>query len=727
MLCFRAKIKVRYTLLLFSFFAFSFYGIARVRTFLHHTVAKETNNDVAPDVIRRSLTARWHDSRELLNKISKTRNKFLAGERTPPKWDSGVDGQLVIEEDNWPPTKSDPVTQKDLIANENEIIENSDIDIPDSWDENSLIDDKNEAELRETTVPNPEEDFGGNNYDDADVQDSKKQNTYNKDFMDDIEAQSREAYPGIEESRQNNHKKDDPTQNFQLNLKLDTRHDDEQPQYDNGDVHAETIEEYGENEEEDEPEIAEDAEEYDDNKPDENNQGIATEKIPENRNTNQKFNKTIFQPNDSKIKYYISENLESFTRSQINGSRIANFGRANDFPMSPEDAVRKYGDDLPSWEKYEIFHYPKIYYLGLGANKTRVQQNISNNFGFDFDAGTEKEGHYKVVIGDHIGYRYEILKYVDAGTFGAVVLARDWSNPIARDVALKIMHLDEEEKYFLREVRMMEYLEKYASNHNYFSRMIATFQFRNHWCIVMELLGHAVDRHYLGHPVRDPHILRQFSSDIIKAMYYLNELNIVHGDLKPDNIMYIYGKNNESKGQLLKVADFGISCIPGSEDYHCPEYYIQTRYYRAPEVILSLPITPQCDMFSVGVILAEFWLGVPPFFGETEADQLAAMMEVIGLPPTYMIAKSRRKKIYAKAICYTTENGFHRKPYRKPLTKVLNGMDPMLFDLIARCLEWDPKVRITPEKALRHPFFTGSYPAVGLPPPLLIKRLFGEV
>lgn len=81
-------------------------------------------------------------------------------------------------------------------------------------------------------------------------------------------------------------------------------------------------------------------------------------------------------------------------------------------------------------------------------------------------------------------------------------------------------------------------------------------------------------------------------------------------------------------------------------EFECPGYYIQTRYYRSPEVILGMPFDTQTDMWSVGIILAEFYLGVPPFFGETETDQLAAMMEVLGLVPAYMVARSPRKKVY---------------------------------------------------------------------------------
>lgn len=440
-----------------------------------------------------------------------------------------------------------------------------------------------------------------------------------------------------------------------------------------------------------------------------------------------KSNRTIFDPSDHEITYQILHDDKDFSRSLLDDTRRYDSSWRPDFPITPQEAIARYGDKIPVWEKFEIMHYPKIYFMGLGANKTRLTTNATENFGYDYFHDDEEEGHYKVVPGDHIGYRYEIIKFLGSGTFGAVVLARDWSQPMTRNVALKIMHYDENDKYIIREMNMMKVIEKNATNRAYFSRLLATFNFRNHKCLVLELLGQSLHRHRFG-PVSDMAVFRRYAHDILMGLHYLKELNLVHADMKPGNIMFLNGKNNESEGQLLKIADFGIGCIPGNKDlFKCPAYYVQTRYYRAPEVILGVGINPAVDMFSLGVIFSEFFLGSPPFFGETETDHLAAMMETLGLPPTYMIAKSPRKKVYQRAICYETENGFKRRPYRKPLTKVLHGMDPELFDLIARCLEYDPKLRITPEEALKHPFVTGRKPKEKLKTPISMQRFQGKI
>lgn len=80
--------------------------------------------------------------------------------------------------------------------------------------------------------------------------------------------------------------------------------------------------------------------------------------------------------------------------------------------------------------------------------------------------------------------------------------------------------------------------------------------------------------------------------------------------------------------------------------FKCPEYYLQTRYYRSPEVILSLPYGTVADMWSLGIMVAEMYLGKPPFWGESETDQLASMMEVLGLIPPHMVEQSTRKHVY---------------------------------------------------------------------------------
>ena len=104
----------------------------------------------------------------------------------------------------------------------------------------------------------------------------------------------------------------------------------------------------------------------------------------------------------------------------------------------------------------------------------------------------------------------------------------------------------------------------------------------------------------------------------------LRENYIVHCDLKPENILLV----NRSKPNL-KLIDFGSSCFEKEKIYT----YIQSRFYRAPEVMLGIPYTTAIDMWSFGCILAELFTGFPIFPGETEVGQMGLIMEVIGVPP----------------------------------------------------------------------------------------------
>jgi dual specificity tyrosine-phosphorylation-regulated kinase 2/3/4 len=81
----------------------------------------------------------------------------------------------------------------------------------------------------------------------------------------------------------------------------------------------------------------------------------------------------------------------------------------------------------------------------------------------------------------------------------------------------------------------------------------------------------------------------------------------VHCDLKPENILL---KEYNKSG--IKMIDFGSSCFEQETLYT----YIQSRYYRAPEITLGLPYSHQIDIWSAGCILAELTTGVPLFPGE---------------------------------------------------------------------------------------------------------------
>ena len=109
---------------------------------------------------------------------------------------------------------------------------------------------------------------------------------------------------------------------------------------------------------------------------------------------------------------------------------------------------------------------------------------------------------------------------------------------------------------------------------------------------------------------------------------YIKDLGIIHCDLKPENILLI-----DSIKSAIKVIDFGTACFENQKIYT----YIQSRFYRAPEIMLGIAYDKAIDMWSLGCILVELYLGYPLFCGEDEPEQLAMIMEYIGVPPAKVI------------------------------------------------------------------------------------------
>lgn len=205
-------------------------------------------------------------------------------------------------------------------------------------------------------------------------------------------------------------------------------------------------------------------------------------------------------------------------------------------------------------------------------------------------------------------------------------------------------------------------------------------------------------------------LIRRFTKQLLSSLNLLKQHKVIHCDLKPENILLRHPLHSE-----IKVIDFGSSCFENEKVYT----YIQSRFYRSPEVILGMTYGMPIDMWSLGCILAELYTGVPIFPGENEQEQLACIMEVFGPPEKHLIEKSTRKKLFfdsmGKPRLTVSSKGRRRRPSSKTLQQVLKCDDEAFLDFIAKCLRWDPDRRMKPDEAIRHEFITGQKTSVPIP------------
>ena len=167
----------------------------------------------------------------------------------------------------------------------------------------------------------------------------------------------------------------------------------------------------------------------------------------------------------------------------------------------------------------------------------------------------------------------------------------------------------------------------------------------------------------------DVKVVKNMAIQLLIALRFLKKTNIIHCDLKPENILLKY--YNKS---MIKVIDFGSSCLCDERLYT----YIQSRFYRAPEIILGLPYDYSIDIWSFGCIICELITGQPIFAGDSENDQFACFLEVLGLPPEYLVEKSSRKNVYFEEDNRTLKimiSKANRKVGTKSLETILGSRD----------------------------------------------------
>ncbi|KAF2816836.1 kinase-like protein [Mytilinidion resinicola] len=368
--------------------------------------------------------------------------------------------------------------------------------------------------------------------------------------------------------------------------------------------------------------------------------------------------------------------------------------------VSPAQALQMV--NLNIFERGEIIDYKEIYFCGTKNAKKHVGDlnAQSANFGYDDD-----RGDYNIVLGDHLAYRYEVVDLLGKGSFGQVVRCVDHKTGLL--VAIKIIRNKKRfHQQALVEVNILQKLREWdPDNKHSMINFTQSFYFRGHLCISTELLGMNLYEFIKAHDFKgfSLRLIRRFSKQMLSSLVLLKSHRVIHCDLKPENILLAHPLHSE-----IKVIDFGSSCFENEKVYT----YIQSRFYRSPEVILGMSYGMPIDMWSLGCILAELLTGYPIFPGENEQEQLACIMEIFGPPEKHLIEKSSRKKLFfdslGKPRVTVSAKGRRRRPSSKTLQQALKCDDEAFLDFISRCLRWDPDRRMKPDEAMLHEFVTGT-------------------
>lgn len=366
------------------------------------------------------------------------------------------------------------------------------------------------------------------------------------------------------------------------------------------------------------------------------------------------------------------------------------------FPVSPHVALKTFGSKLSAHEKSEILNFGEIYYLGRDGKENEIETQFPRPF-------SSADGDLRFKTGDQLAYRYEIQKVLGKGSFGQVVQAYDHKHK--REVAIKIIKSSEKfQRQALTEIGILEALARYDRERIYHVLHITgSFRFRKHLCIVTELYGCNLYEHIKANQFNGfkPSLVRSYAIQILKCLCLLQANDLIHCDLKPENIL-LTGANSDQ----IKVIDFGSSCYSDQRIYT----YIQSRFYRSPEVVLELPYGPAIDMWSFGCIIVELITGYPIFPGESEPELMSRIVEVLGLPDPGYLSKSRRRVSYfdLNGNLRISHRYKKRAPGSKPLSLILNNSDELLIDFVSKCLQFSPENRMSPQEAINHPWITGS-------------------
>ncbi|KAI4887927.1 hypothetical protein NFI96_022443, partial [Prochilodus magdalenae] len=417
--------------------------------------------------------------------------------------------------------------------------------------------------------------------------------------------------------------------------------------------------------------------------------------------------------------------------------------RSSDGYQKHSNSLKRKSEEVDSSDSVQILEElsaPVLSNKVAGGGGTTTAQSIAHSTSTTKSSNSHSEGDYQLVQHEilcSVSNSYEVLEFLGRGTFGQV--AKCWKRGTNEIVAIKI--LKNHPSYARQgqiEVSILSRLSTENADEFNFVRSYECFQHKNHTCLVFEMLEQNL-YDFLKHSKFSPLMLkciRPVLQQVATALMKLKSLGLIHADLKPENIMLV---DPIRQPYRVKVIDFGSASHVSKA---VCSTYLQSRYYRAPEIILGLPFCEAIDMWSLGCVIAELFLGWPLYPGASEYDQIRYISQTQGLPAEYLLsAGTKTSRFFHRGpdasyplwrlktpAEHEAELGIKSKEARKYIFNCLDDMMQVnmtnlegtdilaekadrreFIDLLKKMLTLDADKRITPMKTLNHPFVTMTH------------------
>lgn len=225
--------------------------------------------------------------------------------------------------------------------------------------------------------------------------------------------------------------------------------------------------------------------------------------------------------------------------------------------------------------------------------------------------------------------------YTGQGVFSSVVRARD-SSRSSSEVAIKIIRNNAMmHRTGMKELEVLRKLNDTDRDDRYHVlRLFGHFFHKKHLCLVFEPLAmnlREVLKKYGKQVGLNVKAVQSYTQQLIMALRLLRKCNVMHCDIKPDNILV-----DDSKA-TIKLCDFGSACYQHEADV-AP--YLVSRFYRAPEVIIGMKADCGVDLWSTACTCYELYTGRIMFPGKSNNHMLKLMMDFRGKIPNKVLRKA---------------------------------------------------------------------------------------